>query len=105
MPFCMYTAVVISVIALLITCLAGNRAFCNATWVNSPRAIASGGCSVSLVDGQAALHNPGAVGLFHLRNWLGVSILSRPCDVPVFQENSRTSSFAPRGSRLELLNW
>jgi hypothetical protein len=41
--------------------------------VNSARAVAMGGAVVNLVDEEAPLYNPGAVGLFHLHKYLGVT--------------------------------
>jgi len=33
---------------------------------NSPRANAMGGCTINWIDEQSGIHNPGALGLFHL---------------------------------------
>jgi len=40
-------------------------------WLNSARAWGCGGCAVNLVDEESALHNPGAVGVFHLHKNIG----------------------------------
>jgi len=41
--------------------------------VNSPRAVGLGKCSITLVDEQSSLYNPGALGLFHLDKIAGFS--------------------------------
>ncbi|MCK4655596.1 MAG: hypothetical protein KAT85_01155, partial [candidate division Zixibacteria bacterium] len=43
------------------------------TWINSPRAVGMGGCSVNLVYEQAGLYNPGALGLYHLTRFASLS--------------------------------
>jgi len=50
-------------------------------WIDSPRAIAMGRCSINLVDNQSALHNPGTVALLHFDKSLAVSF---PGENPVF---------------------
>jgi len=81
---------------------------------NSPRANAMGGCIVNLVDEQAALHNPGALGLFHLNKTIGVSFPNNTKWLPELADDLRLKTWGisvgvserqVRPSHKRRLNW
>lgn len=73
-------------------------------WIDSPRAIAMGRCSINLVDNQSALHNPGTTALLHFDKFLSVS-LPRENSVssyPYYSSNISTSSISAGASTKSL---
>jgi hypothetical protein len=42
--------------------------------INSPRANAMGGCTITWVDEQSGMHNPGGLGLLHLNRVLSLAL-------------------------------
>ena len=60
---------------------------------NSPRVNAMGGCAVNLVDEQAAFHNPGALGLFHMNKIAAYSVSNKTRWLPDLDDDLRLGTY------------
>jgi hypothetical protein len=69
----MITLTMLVTLALPVSILAGD-AIPALNFSNSPRALSMGGCSATLVNEEAALFSPGALGLFHLDHVVGINL-------------------------------
>jgi hypothetical protein len=61
--------------------------------LNPPRAAAMGGCGINLIDGQAPLLNPAALGLYHLRRIFTISFPNDIKVAPNINEDVRSKTF------------
>jgi len=75
------------------------------TIVNFPRANAMGDCVINLVDEEAALYNPGILGLFHLNKILGVSFPNNTKWLPELAEDVQVNSYSVSGGLSSKLLW
>lgn len=74
-----------------------NLAFSAFDFVQSARANAMGGCVVANVDEEAALYNPGAMGVFHLNRAMSLTIPIRTTLLPEFAEDIHASALSMSG--------
>ncbi len=65
--------------------------------VQSARANGMGGCVVANVDEEAALYNPGAMGVFHLNRALAVTIPIQTALLPELTDEIRVSALSISG--------
>ncbi|MBI5266043.1 MAG: hypothetical protein HY851_02310 [candidate division Zixibacteria bacterium] len=66
-------------------------------YVQSARANAMGGCVITNVDEEAALYNPGAMGVFHLNRAMSLTIPIRTTLMPEFSDDTRVSALSASG--------
>lgn len=71
----------------------GTTAASFLTIITSARANGMGGCAANMVSEEAALYNPGALGLFHLEKYLAVTYPFETQWVPDATSSSTVESF------------
>ncbi|MCP4706472.1 MAG: hypothetical protein GY865_17885, partial [candidate division Zixibacteria bacterium] len=74
-----WTLCILFVISFIIPAPSAGQAkvdsdFNTAQMINSPASVGMGNCVINHVNNQSAFYNPGAFGIYHLDNWLSISL-------------------------------
>ncbi len=97
--------IIISIFVIMVITFISTSAFCDGSdasalflrIVNEPGAVAMGNCAVNNIDGQSALYNPGAMGLFYLDKNFSFSLPNNTIWLKELTDNLRYKTFSIGG--------